>query len=64
MFYLQDSFKATSNLTLNYGVRYEYFTPIVEANDLMSNFDPRANGGQGALVTANPGSLGTVPCDL
>ena len=64
MFYLQDSYKATSNLTLNYGVRYEYFTPIVERDNLVSNFDPDANGGRGALLTANPGSLGQVPCDF
>ena len=64
MFYLQDSHKATSDLTLNYGVRYEYFTPIVERDNLMSNFDPDANGGRGALVTANPGDLGKVPCDF
>ena len=64
MFYLQDSHKASSNLTLNYGVRYEYFTPILERDNLMSNFDPNANGGRGALITANPGSLGEVPCDF
>ena len=64
MFYLQDSHKASSNLTLNYGVRYEYFTPILERDNLMSNFDPNANGGRGALITANPGDLGEVPCDF
>ena len=64
MFYLQDSHKASSNLTLNYGVRYEYFTPILERDNLMSNFDPNANGGRGALITANPGDLGTVPCEF
>ncbi len=64
MFYLQDSFKATSNLTLNFGVRYEYFTPIMERDNLMSNFDPTANGGRGALITANPGDLGQVPCSF
>ncbi len=64
MFYVQDAYRATSKLTLNYGVRYEYFTPIVERDNLVSNFDPDANGGQGALLTANPGSLGQVPCDF
>ena len=64
MFYLQDSHKASSNLTLNYGVRYEYFTPILERDNLMSNFDPSANGGRGALITANPGDLGQVPCNF
>ena len=62
MFYLQDSFKATPKLTLNYGVRYEYFTPVIERDNLVSNFDPEANGGRGALLTANPGDLGKVPC--
>ncbi len=62
MFYVQDSYKATDRLTLNYGVRYEYFTPIVERDNLVSNFDPGANNGRGALITANPGDLGQVPC--
>lgn len=62
MFYVQDSYKATDRLTLNYGVRYEYFTPIVERDNLVSNFDPDANSGRGALITANPGDLGQVPC--
>ena len=64
MFYLQDSHKASSNLTLNYGVRYEYFTPILERDNLMSNFDPNANGGRGALITANPGGPRTGPVQL
>ena len=63
MFYVQDAVKASSKLTLNYGVRYEYFTPMLEKNDLMSNFDPSANGGRGALITANS-NLGQVPCDF
>jgi len=41
-----------------------YFTPIVERDNLMSNFDPDANGGRGALITANPGDLGQVPCEF
>ncbi len=64
MFYVQDSWKATPDFTLNYGIRYEYFTPTIERNDLTSNFDPTANGGRGALVTANPGPLIDVPCDF
>ena len=64
MFYVQDSVKATPKLTLNYGVRYEYFTPIIERDNMVSNFDPSANSGRGALITANPGSLGEVPCEF
>ena len=62
MFYVQDSWNATPELTLNYGVRYEYFTPLIERNNLTSNFDPSANGGRGALVTANPAAFPPVPC--
>lgn len=62
MFYAQDSWKVNPKLTLNYGIRYEYFTPTTERDNLTSNFDPTANGGRGALVTAFPGSLPSVPC--
>ena len=36
-FYVQDSFRATSRLTLNYGFRYDYFGVIGEKNNLLSN---------------------------
>jgi len=63
MFYAQDSWRATPTLTINYGVRYEYFTPIIERNGLTGNVDPDANGGRGALITAFPGTLpATLGC--
>ncbi len=37
--YGQDSYKVTPRLTLNFGLRYEYQDPWVEANNNMSNFD-------------------------
>jgi hypothetical protein len=38
-FYLQDGWQLTSRLNLNYGVRYEYRQPYVDANNNASNFD-------------------------
>ena len=37
--FAQDSWKATSKLTLVYGLRYDVFTPFTEAHDHISNFD-------------------------
>lgn len=36
-FYFQDSFRATQHLTLNYGLRYDYYGVIGEKNNLLSN---------------------------
>jgi hypothetical protein len=38
-YYAQDSFKVTPQLTINYGLRYEYQNPWTEANNYMSNYD-------------------------
>ena len=36
-FYLQDSYRITPRLTLNYGLRWDYFGVMGEKNNLMSN---------------------------
>jgi hypothetical protein len=36
-FYIQDSFRATPRLTLNYGLRWDYFGVLSEKNNLLSN---------------------------
>ncbi len=37
--FLQDSWKATQNLTVIYGVRYDIFTPFTERHGYISNFN-------------------------
>jgi hypothetical protein len=37
-YYVQDTFKITSKLTLNLGIRYEYQSPYVEKRDRQANF--------------------------
>lgn len=39
-YFVQDDWKVTPTLTVNYGVRYEYDQPIYEVNHKMSTIDP------------------------
>jgi hypothetical protein len=54
MGFVQDDWKATAKLTLNLGMRYDYMTPALEANNAMTNFNP---AGTGSLVFATDGSV-------
>jgi hypothetical protein len=51
--YLQDDVRASERLTVNLGLRYEYATPMWEAANVLSNFDPGAR----RMVTAKDGSI-------
>jgi Carboxypeptidase regulatory-like domain len=44
-FFAQDDFRAGPRLTINYGLRWEYFGPLSEAHNLLSNL-----GGDGNLA--------------
>jgi hypothetical protein len=52
-FYAQDSFRLTQRITLNYGLRWDYFGVVAEKNNLFSNFDTTT----GQLVQVGPGGL-------
>jgi len=51
-FFAQDSWRAGKNLTINYGIRYELFSPILNHQNALANFTA-ANGG--GLVQAKDG---------
>ena len=50
-FFMQDSWRATPKLTLNYGVRWDFFLPMKEGYDRIANT---------SLTTPNPGADGTL----
>ncbi len=54
--YVTDDFRARPNLTLNYGLRYEYFGPYTEKNNRLVNLDH--NAGFSAVEAVFPGQAG------
>jgi hypothetical protein len=52
--YAQDTWKATSRLTIGYGMRFELYTPLSERAHRTSGFFPSADGGQVFLINPEP----------
>ena len=53
--YAQDDWKASSKLTVNLGLRWEYGSPYSEQNNYISNFDPSTQ----TVLSITPGASGT-----
>jgi hypothetical protein len=51
--YVQDDFRVTPRLTLNLGLRWEFGSPQWDANNHLTNFDPKT----ATMLTAKAGSL-------
>jgi len=52
--YIQDTFRVTPKITVNYGLRWDYYGVVAEKNNLFANFivtsfDPASDTGTGAL---------------
>ena len=71
--YAQDDYRVTANVTLNYGLRYEYFGPYYEKNNRLVNLDHNADftvvdpvqpGGAGEFDGRYPRSLVEPDRDL
>ena len=52
--FFQDDWRANKNLTVNFGLRYEYRSVVKEAHNLLGNFDPNSTTG---LIQAGIGGV-------
>jgi hypothetical protein len=62
--YVNDSWKVSSKLTVNLGLRYDYFGLVGENHGNQSNFVPNALGGPTYLILPGPNSKNLSPSFL
>jgi Carboxypeptidase regulatory-like domain len=56
--YVQDDWKITHTFTLNLGVRYEYFAPPQDDNQVLDNFDPSVyNPNAAPMIDSSTGAF-------
>jgi hypothetical protein len=60
--YFQDSWKVTSRLTINYGIRWDKWTPYKEKYNRFVNFDPFALSSTGMeVITPGSATMESLP---
>jgi len=52
--FFEDSWRATQKLTVSMGLRYEYFTPLSEVNNLIGSFSPQVGFKQQGVNISHP----------
>ncbi len=52
-FFVQDTWRFRRNLTLDFGVRYQYFVPVTDVNNVLTSFDPALYSRANAPTCAN-----------
>ena len=52
--FFEDSWRATKKLTVNMGLRYEYYTPLSEINNLIGSFSPQVGFEQQGVNISHP----------
>ncbi len=64
--FAQDDWRAGKNVTILYGLRYEYFSPYSEEHDRLATLDVSSDFSQAAIVTPNGfgAFTGKFPHDL
>ncbi len=63
-FFAQDEFRVRSNLTITYGLRWEYFGPISEKNNLLYNFSGPFSADSQLVRVGTDGLSGAYKRDL
>lgn len=59
-FFAQDTWRIRPGLTIDYGVRYQYFTPVTDENGVLTSFDPALYNPAAAPACATPACAALV----